>query len=490
MSAKLESISPINGEVVWSGQAADQEQVADAMEAAAAALPAWVGLPVDRRMEIVRAYGQYLQENRTTLASLITQEVGKLPWDAHAEVSAAIAKVELSISALQQRRATHVVSEGAEAEPSGNRTVRVVRRVRHQPLGVALVLGPFNFPLHLPGGQIIPALLAGNTVVFKPSDQATAIGHWMHQAWRHAGLPDGVLQLLPGQVQTAVAAIDSPQVSGVFLTGSREAGRAIHRQLAGRFDVVLALELGGNNPIVVDGDASVQDVASVVSFAAFVSSGQRCTCARRALFIQNADSESQIDALCRRTNQLRVAMPGSQPEPHLGPLISAQAAAHLRETYDKLLHLGCQPLVPFQVDADHANLVRPCILDASQLATAALKEVGEHEWFGPILVIQRVPSFEAAVEAANRTPYGLAASLLGGTAEMFDAFAEKIKAGVVNWNAPTTGAAGTMPFGGLGDSGNHRPAGFYAIDFCCDPVASIERERLAQNDPWEVTQGS
>jgi succinylglutamic semialdehyde dehydrogenase len=490
MSAKLESISPINGDVVWSGRAADEKQVAVAMESAAAALPDWVGLPLGRRIEIVRAYGRYLQENRSTLASLITGEVGKLPWDAAAEVSAAIAKVELSITAHQQRRATHVISEGTEPDPSGKATIRVVRRVRHQPLGVALVLGPFNFPVHLPGGQIIPALLAGNTVVFKPSDQATAIGHWMQQAWQHAGLPEGVLQLLPGRVPTAVAAIDSPQVSGVFLTGSREAGRSIHRQLAGRFDVVLALELGGNNPIVIAGDTAAQDVASVVSFAAFVSSGQRCTCARRALFVQDADSETRIDALCRRTQQLRVAMPGSQPEPNLGPLISVHAAGQLRETYDKLVKLGCQPLIPFQVESERSNLVRPCILDASRLSPAALQEVGEHEWFGPILVIQRVSDFEASIEAANRTSYGLAASLLGGTAEMFEVFAQKVKAGVVNWNAPTTGAAGTMPFGGLGDSGNHRPAGFYAIDFCCDPVASIERDGLAQNDPWQVTQGS
>lgn len=490
MSANLQSISPVSGEIVWSGQAADSQQVAATMKAAAVALPAWAATSLDRRIAVIRAYGRYLQENRNSLASLITREVGKLPWDANAEVGAAIAKVELSITALQQRRATQVVSEGTENEPSGTSKLRVIRRVRHQPLGVVLVLGPFNFPLHLPGGQFIPALLAGNTVVFKPSDQATAIGQWIQQAWTHAGLPDGVFQTIPGDVQTAVAAIDAPQVAGVFLTGSREAGRSIHRQLAGRFDVVLALELGGNNPVVITPEASAEDVADIVSFAAFVSSGQRCTCARRAIFLDDARSEVQLQALCRRTQQLRVAMPGTTPEPHLGPLISSRAAQQLRTTYDHLVDLGCRPLVPFQVDPDHANLVRPCILDATPLDGEALREVGEQEWFGPMLVVERVTDWHVAMEAANRTPYGLAASLLGGTAEMFEHFAQQVRAGVVNWNAPTTGAAGTMPFGGLGDSGNHRPAGFYAVDFCCDPVASIERERLAQRDPWEITQGT
>ncbi len=488
MSTKLKSVSPVSGEVVWSGDAATDDEVAGAMRAASTAQAAWSRMPIDQRMEIVRRYGHYLQENRQAVAGLLTREVGKLPWDANAEVSAAVAKVELSIQALQQRQSTHVVSESTEAASSGNAEVSVIRRVRHQPLGVVVVLGPFNFPLHLPGGQIIPSLLAGNTVVFKPSDQATAIGCWMMEAWRHAGLPEGVMQVIPGGVQTAVAAIDSPVVSGVFLTGSREAGRAIHRQLAGRFDVVLALELGGNNPIVIAQDASEEDVASIVSFAAFVSSGQRCTCARRAIFVNGEATDRQLEALLCRTRELHAGMPGSDPAPHLGPLISASAAHRLRATYDQLIELGCQPLIPFQVDADFENLVHPAILDATSLSQEAAEAMGQLEWFGPMLVIQRVNTFEEARRVAAQTPYGLAASLLGGSREMFELFVEDVKAGVVNWNTSTTGAAGTMPFGGLGDSGNHRPAGFYAIDFCCDPVASIERGALAQKDPWGVTQ--
>ena len=405
MSTKLESISPVSGEVVWSGTSAGPADVADAMKRASDAFDAWRATPVEQRIETVRRYGEYMQQHRDELASLISREVGKLAWDANAEVGAAIAKVELSIQAMLQRRSDKVVSESDENLPSAESTVRVVRRVRHQPLGVVLVLGPFNFPVHLPGGQIIPALLAGNTVVLKPSDQATATGEWMFNAWKHAGLPEGVMQLIPGGVETAVAAIDSPLVSGVFLTGSREAGRAIHRQLAGRFDVVLALELGGNNPIVVLEDASSEDVGTIVSFASFVSSGQRCTCARRAIFVEGDATDRQIESVLTRTNALRIGMPGSDPPPHLGPMISTAAAERLRETYDRLIGLGCEVVIPFQSDSTHGNLVRPSVLDASSLDLEARDELGQLEWFGPMLVIQRVSSFEGAVETAAQTSY-------------------------------------------------------------------------------------
>ncbi len=350
---------------------------------------------------------------------------------------------------------------------------------------MVLVLGPFNFPLHLPGGQIIPALLAGNAVVFKPSEQATAVGQWMQEAWQQIGLPEGVFQMISGGVETAVAAIDSPLVNGVFLTGSRAAGRAIGRQLGGRPDVLLALELGGNNPIVVT-DVDAAAAAGVVSLSAFVSAGQRCTCARRAIFVQSDRTASQIDALVAQTRAIRVGLPHDQPAAQVGPLISESAAVALNETYQRLLRLGCQAAVPMASDPRRANLVRPTIVDATRLADQQLAELGEMEWFGPLLVIQRVANFEAAIRSAALTPYGLAASLLGGTRAMFDRFVHHVGAGVVNWNRPTTGAAGSLPFGGLGDSGNHRPAGFYAIDFCNDPVASLESDSLPEEDAWGI----
>lgn len=479
MVANFSSISPIDGISVWSGSESIASEIDETMIRATAASHRWRRTPLARRIEVVRNYRDSLESGRSEIQTLITREVGKLPWDAAGEVNVSIAKIERSIQALQQRRSPLQLDPSPPESP-------IRRRIEYQPLGAIVVLGPFNFPLHLPGGQIIPALLAGNSVVFKPSEQATAIGCWMADAWRSAGLPDDVLRLIVGGPDVAARAIESPLTRAVFLTGSRAVGRAIHRQLAGRPGVLLALELGGNNPIVITEDVRPQTVASIVSASAFISAGQRCTCARRAIFVDSASANAQLDSVVRQTDQLRVGMPDDSPVPHIGPVISESAAAGLRATYDKLLSLGCQPIIDWKVDRRAENLVRPAMVDATSLSQVQLTTLGEMEWFGPLLVVQRAKDFDDAIKLAANTPYGLAAALLGGNSNMFERFAAEVHAGVVNWNGTTTGAAGTLPFGGLGDSGNHRPAGFYAIDFCSDPIAILHSADPPTDDPWSV----
>lgn len=486
MSTIFSSLSPLDSQPVWRGPATATDEIAAVMARAAEASRSWRRRPLAKRSEIIRRYGRYLQQNRTEIQRLITREVGKLPWDAAAEVTASIAKIETSLRALETRRSGQ--GEPAPPRDPASPPPSPRRQIRYRPLGVMLVLGPFNFPLHLPGGQIIPALLAGNPVVFKPSEQATAIGLWMVDAWRHCGLPAEVLQPILGGPDVAMAAIDAPQTAGVCLTGSRAAGHAIHRRLAGRPQVLLALELGGNNPIVVTETAPPQAVASVVSYSAFVSAGQRCTCARRVIFVESSSAEAQLAALLDRTRNLRVGLPETSPAAQIGPLISAAAVDRLQATYRELIALGCQPLVPWQRSPASACVVHPAVLAADSLTESSRRRLGELEWFGPLLVTQREPDLAAAIGAAANTPYGLAAALLGGTAAMFDEFVDGVGAGVVNWNGPTTGAAGDLPFGGLGDSGNHRPAGFFAIDFCNDPVASLLRAEPGTDDLWSVAE--
>ncbi|MDG2222613.1 MAG: aldehyde dehydrogenase family protein [Rubripirellula sp.] len=481
MTTKIDSHNPVSGETVWSGPISTPAKVGEAIHLARHQLAFWRTTELADRIDLVRSYASHLKKNTDEVTDLICNEVGKLPWDSSGEVAAAIAKSELSIQALQQRRARQIVGDATSPQ----------RVVRYAPIGVALVLGPYNFPLHLPGGQIIPALLAGNTVVFKPSDQATAVGEWIVEAWKHVGLPEHVLQMIVGGVETAITAIESPHIDGVYLTGSLEAGRAIHRQLAGRPEVLLALELGGNNPVVIMPDADPQGVAKNLSFSAFISTGQRCTCARRALFVDGDSTSQQIEALVNTTNKLRVGLPGDQPTahlgpPHLGPLISSSAAEKIERTYHQLLQLGCRPLLPWRSDRRADCLAHPVILEAVELDADSRRVMAEMEWFGPLLVIERFRDFESACRAAAETPYGLAASLLGGSAELFERFVDQVGAGVVNWNGPTTGAAGALPFGGLAASGNHRPAGFHAIDFCSDPIASLERTEFTDTDPWSV----
>ncbi len=340
MPANFSSFSPIDGSIVWEGIASTPPEIDAAMARASDSLQNWQKTPLETRIQIARTYRDKLQSDRAEIEDLIVREVGKLAWEAAGEVNASIAKIELSIQALKQRR--------CDAPPTGDGPI--VRRTEYHALGVAIVLGPFNFPLHLPGGQIVPALLAGNTVVFKPSEQATAIGHWMIHAWHAAGLPREVLQVIVGGPDVATHAIDSRHTSAVFLTGSRAAGRSIHRHLAGRPEVLLALELGGNNPLIVAPDVAEETVGSIVSSSAFVTAGQRCTCARRAIFIESESAEKQLKCLVRRTRELRVGMPGDVPQPHVGPLISENAADSLVATYDKLRSLGCHPEIPLEID--------------------------------------------------------------------------------------------------------------------------------------------
>ncbi|TWU55796.1 aldehyde dehydrogenase family protein [Rubripirellula reticaptiva] len=476
MSTIFSSCAAINGEPLFTAELPDSSTIAEVFGRARQAAFRFRRVSIDQRIAWVRRYAEYLTDHRDEIRDLISLEVGKLPWDADAEVSASISKIELSIAAFQQRRSDHVI----QPQPGS-----IQRHIRYRPIGIALVLGPFNFPLHLPGGQIVPLLIAGNAVVLKPSEQATAVGDWMLRAWNATGLPDDTLQMIVGGTETAITAIDSPDVDGVFLTGSRQAGLAIHRQLAGRPEVMLALEMGGNNPVVVAADADPLTTANLVSFSAFVSAGQRCTCARRAIFVDSPTCESQITALVDSVKQLRVGLP-VDASAQVGPVISEAAATTLHQTYQRLVSLGCNPLVPWQVDDRFPSLVHPAILDASGLTDQAKRVIADLEWFGPMLVIDRVGDFDAAVQLASETPYGLAASLIGGTEMMFEQFVNEVRAGVVNWNGPTTGAAGVLPFGGIGASGNHRPAGYHAIDFCSDPIASLQRSEPVSDDPWSI----
>ena len=477
--ASFQSISPVDQKLLWSGEMTSNATIGDVFSKSAASGKRWRRQTIDARIAVARRYAEILQQRKDEIASLITSETGKLSSESEGEVSASIAKVKWSIQAIADRRSEKVLNE------DGNSSGHPLRRIRYSPLGVTLVLGPFNFPLHLPGGQIIPALLAGNSVVFKPSDQSTAVGAWMTDAWLTAGLPSGVLQMIVGGVDVAKAAIDRPEIAAVFLTGSRIAGQSIHRQLAGRSEVLLALELGGNNPIVIDSDANPVSVANHVSYSAFISSGQRCTCARRAIFVKGSNAEQQLSALVEKTRSLTTGMPHEDTEPNLGPVVSVDAAMTVQRTYDELVAMGCDPIVPLSIDSDHPTLVRPAIVDATGLSKDAAASLGAMEWFGPLLVVTKASTLEDALQIASQTPYGLAASLLGGTSNDFERFVDQVGAGVVNWNGPTTGAAGNLPFGGHGHSGNHRPAGYFAIDFCNEPVSSIENSALKDTDFWK-----
>ncbi len=452
----LRSIDPATEEWVWEGPQADAAAVHEAVARARRAFPGWASLSLKSRVEHVQAFKAALQDRRDALAVTISRETGKPLWETRAEVASMIAKVDVSITAQAER-----AGERRSAMPFGEAVLR------HRPHGVMAVLGPFNFPGHLPNGHIVPALLAGNTVVFKPSELTPATGEAMAECWAEAGLPAGVFQIVQGGRSTGEALV-AAEIDGLLFTGSAGAGAHFRRIFADRPHVILALELGGNNPLIVwDGD--VEEAASIVVQSSFVTTGQRCSCARRVIVPDTAFGRQLIEAVEALSRRVTIGRWNDPVEPYIGPLISAQAAQAARAGADRLVSLGASEVRSFKVlDCMGPAFVRPAVLDVTGVAAP------DEEIFAPIVQMTRAANFDEAIAAANATRFGLSAGLVSEDDALWQRFVLESRAGVVNRNRPTTGAAGSMPFGGLGDSGNHRPSAYYAADYCAFPMASFE----------------
>lgn len=451
------STNPATGETVWDGAAASPAEAAAAVEAARAAFPDWADRPRQDRIDAMKRYQAVLKRRAPEMAEAISRETGKALWETTTELGAMAGKVDLSIRAYDER--------------TGERTAQTAfghATLRHRPHGVAAVLGPFNFPGHLPNGHIVPALLAGDTVVFKPSEETPHTGQLMAEAFAEADLPGGVFNLLQGGRDTGAALLDQP-IDALMFTGSGAAGAHFRRKFADDPHVILALELGGNNPLVVWDAADAQAVAGIVVQSAFVTTGQRCSCARRLIVPEGPAGDAIVEAINALVERLIFAPWDQAPEPYAGPLISVKAANAALAALQERIDLGARVIRPSgPVGNLPGSFVSPAILDVTGI------DVPDEEMFAPFLSVTRVPTFEAAIQTTNATRYGLSAGLVSDDPANWDRFIRRIRAGVVNFNRPTTGAAGDMPFGGLGDSGNHRPSAWYAADYCAYPVASFE----------------
>jgi succinylglutamic semialdehyde dehydrogenase len=335
------------------------------------------------------------------------------------------------------------------------------------------VFGPYNFPGHLPNGHIVPALIAGNTIVFKPSEYAPRTAIKTVQLWQQAGLPNGVVNLVNGGRDTGVALGANAHLDGVLFTGSCQTGISLHRQFGGQPGKMLALEMGGNNALVV---WDVKDVDAAVHhaiFSAFVSAGQRCTCARRLVVQDNAAGAAFVARLVEVAAKLGIGASDAQPQPFMGPVVSSAVAARLVQAQADMVAKGGTTLLQMRQLNPQAGFVTAGIVDVTDAAG-----IPDEEWFGPLLQVIRVADFDAALKVANATEFGLAAALLSDDPALWQTFQTRARAGIINWNRPTTGAASTAPFGGIGKSGNHRPSAYYAADYCAYPVASIENSAL------------
>jgi succinylglutamic semialdehyde dehydrogenase len=458
----FESLNPVTQAVLWSGKSASAAQVDDAVRAARQAFAAWASRSLEERIGVLEAFAASLKQHADELARCIGEETGKPLWESATEVTSMINKVAISIQSYRERT-------GEKSSVLGDANAVL----RHKPHGVVAVFGPYNFPGHLPNGHIVPALLAGNTVLFKPSELTPRVAQLTVDCWIEAGLPAGVLNLLQGGRETGIALAANPGIDGLFFTGSSRTGNALHQQFAGRPDKILALEMGGNNPLIVDQVQDVDAAVYTVIQSAFISAGQRCTCARRLLVPQGSWGDAFLQRLVAVTAAVEVGAFDRQPAPFMGSVISLQAATALLDAQRQLLANGAVALLAMTQPEPGAALLTPGILDVT-----AVQDRPDEELFGPLLQVVRYADFDTAIAEANDTQYGLAAGLLSDSQARYQHFWLQSRAGIVNWNKQLTGAASSAPFGGVGASGNHRASAYYAADYCAYPVASLETGSL------------
>ena len=465
------SLNPYSEHRIWEGLCASASQVEQAITAARNASTRWKEMAFEQRQNYVKRFTELVSEYSELLADTIGQETGKPLWESRTEISAMIAKANISIRAHQERCGTRI-----EHSALGDLVLR------HKPHGIVAIFGPYNFPMHLPNGHIIPALLAGNTIVFKPSELTPRCAELMLHLWQKAELPDGVLNLVQGNSETGKALATNPGIDGLFFTGSATTGQLLHKQFGGHPEKILALEMGGNNPLLITPVANLNAALHDTIISAFISAGQRCTCARRLLIPDDSWGDQFLEQLTESCNQILTGEYNAEPQPFMGSLISKTAAESILLAQQKLKDAGGTTLLNSQLHNSAGTLLSPAIIDVSTIS-----DLPDIEYFGPLLQIIRYRDFDSALDQANNTSFGLSAGIFSDDREQYEHFLQKVSAGIINWNRPLTGASSGLPFGGCGISGNHRPSAYYATDYCSYPVASIENATLSM--PETVSPG-
>lgn len=463
LGPELNTINPATGQISHRLMMANESQAEDAILSARSSFDIWRKKTFEQRKQVLERYAQLLEQYKNELVDILTQETGKPFWEAATEVASAIGKVTISIQAYQQRTPEQTIIND---QPN-------YIGYTHKPHGVLIVLGPYNFPLHLPNGHIVPAILAGNCIVFKPSKYAPRTGLMIAKLLQLAGLPKGVINVMIGDPTIGQALLKSEHIQGVLFTGSYQTGQLIHQQFAGKVDKVLALEMGGNNPLVIWDIKDIKAACYHTILSAYITAGQRCSCARRLILPNNKLGDAIIKQLKIFIENIKVGEPNKKAEAFMGPVMTQSATQQLLSTQATLLNQGANIIVKMENMIQNTGLLTPGLIDVSDVSN-----LSDDEYFGPLLQIIRVNDFEQAISVANQTQYGLTAGLFSDDAKLFEYFQQEINAGVVNFNRQLTGASSKAPFGGVGWSGNHRPSAYYAADYCAYPVAGMQSQLL------------
>lgn len=481
----LTSVNPARpAETLWRGSQR-VEHVDQAVAAAREAQAEWASWPREKRFAALRHYADLCRARKDDIAGLIADETGKVLWDAAGEAAALAAKVEITLEESEHSGLRRV--SGFEIPLTDTRTGRAWFR----PHGVMAVVAPFNFPAHLANGHMVPALAMGNSVVLKPSDKTPATGQLLaelfDEALSQAGAPTGTVNLVQGGAETARALTTHPDVDGILFTGSWPVGRKILEANLDRPGRIVALEMGGNNAAVVLPDCDLRQAVIECARSAFITTGQRCTCTRR-IVVHRDVADRFIRALCKAASNLVVGDPKAAHPVFMGPIISEEARRAVFAAQRDFARAGGEVLVESTpVDSDAGGFfLSPGVMRVDRFTAEAEGSAGcDREVFGPLVRISATDSLDDAIAQANASCFGLAASIFTRDQAAAERFLALAKAGCVNVNAGTAGASSKLPFGGLGLSGNHRPAGSFSLDYCAYPVAGM----LESGDAAPLPQG-
>jgi succinylglutamic semialdehyde dehydrogenase len=456
----IEVRSPADQSDVVGRHAWALSHVDDAVSSARSGFSSWRRLGQARRAELLRAYQTQLALHADDLARCIAREIGKPLWEAKTEVAAMVSKVDVSLG-----EGAAFVKDTVIADLPGE--------IRHRPHGVAAVLGPFNFPGHLPNGQIVPALLTGNTVVFKPSDKGAGTAVLMAKCFEAAGLPAGVFNLVQGGVPTAERLVTHQGLDALLFTGSVPVGRRIVAANAHRPGLMVALELGGKNATLVLDDCDLKRTVRELAFSGFATAGQRCTATSRVI-VTKGIADQLVDRLAAAARSITVGHVFDEGV-FMGPVISEATRTQLLAAQAKAISGGFDAVVPggaVEVSGRQGFYVRPAV-HVARAGTTRVEGYTDTELFSPDLSVVIVDSLDQALAVANETEFGLSAAVFTQSGDAFERCADELRVGVLHWNRSSAGASGRLPFGGIASSGNHRPAGILMGQSCTYPLAVL-----------------
>jgi succinylglutamic semialdehyde dehydrogenase len=466
---ELVSVSPADpNDEIGRFPVATAQCVDAAVARARRAFPSWRDAGFEARAGVLRRFRDLARDAAPELARLISREVGKALWEAKGEASLLAPKVDGTLVDGMKLVAP------MEAAPNA--------RATFHPRGVLAVLGPFNFPAHLPNGHIVPALATGNSVVFKPSEIAPAVGAQMAELWRRAGLPEGVFQVVQGAKDTGHALSVHPDIDAILFTGSYAVGRALREATLDQPSKLLALEMGGNNAMVVLADSDLDLAATEAALSICATTGQRCSCAGR-LFVERSILDEFQDKLIRVLLELRIGAP-LDDSTFMGPLASHVAYERVIASREISPEAGGERVLHVEPNLPPPYLGPGLVRFENREQSHPYQR---EEIFGPEASLYPIDGLDEAICAVNDSDYGLVASVMTKKRAHFEHCVGRIRTGLLNWNKATVGASGKLPFGGSGRSGNDRPAGISSTIYCTVPQAHLEGP--AEFDPAALPPG-